>query len=138
VQRQQLEGIVPRSAADFDSGYEVIEPNSGILLPVEYDYAVAEFDSFRQWCGADQKAKAFCPAESIVGAAERFRLAISLEAACLAPCSPLVDSVLGQTVPKLSVEGFDHLRPRRYGWRRCWVSGLLHWWGGSPCYRVMS
>jgi hypothetical protein len=95
VQRQQLKSIVPRSAADFDSGYEVIEPNLGILLPVEFDYAVAEFDSLRQRCGADQKAKAFCPAESIVGTVEHFRLAISLEAACLAPRSPLVDSVLG-------------------------------------------
>jgi hypothetical protein len=41
MQRQQLKSIVPRSAADFNSGYEVIEPNSGILLPVEFDYAVA-------------------------------------------------------------------------------------------------
>jgi hypothetical protein len=62
VQRQQLEGVVPGSAADFDSGYEVIKPNSGILLPVELDYAVAELDSLRQRCGADQKAKAFCSA----------------------------------------------------------------------------
>jgi hypothetical protein len=59
VQRQKLEGVVPGSAADFDSGYKVIEPNSGILLPVELDYAIAELDSLRQWCGADQKAKAF-------------------------------------------------------------------------------
>jgi hypothetical protein len=45
VQQQQLEGVVPGSAADFDSGYKVIEPNSRVLLPVELDYTVAEFDS---------------------------------------------------------------------------------------------
>jgi hypothetical protein len=48
VQRQQLEGVVPGSAADFDSGYEVIEPNSGVLLPIELDYTIAELDSLRQ------------------------------------------------------------------------------------------
>jgi hypothetical protein len=53
MQRQQLVGIVSRSAADFDSGYEIIEPNSGVLLPVELDYAIAELDSLRQRCGAD-------------------------------------------------------------------------------------
>jgi hypothetical protein len=53
MQRQQLEGVVSRSAADFDSSYEIIEPNSGVLLPVELDYSVAELDSLRQWCGAD-------------------------------------------------------------------------------------
>jgi hypothetical protein len=138
MQRQQLDGIVSRSAADLDSSYEVIEPNSGVLLPVELDYAIAELDSPRQRCGANQKAKAICPAQSIVGAAECFRLAISLEAARLTPRSRLVDSILGQTMPKLSVERFDRLRPRRYGWHRCWVSGLLHWWGGSSCCRIMS
>jgi hypothetical protein len=61
VQRQQLEDVVPGSATDFDSGYEVIELNSGILMPVELDYAIAELDFLRQRCGADQKAKAFCP-----------------------------------------------------------------------------
>jgi hypothetical protein len=53
MQRQQLEIIVSRSATDFDSSYEIIEPNSGVLLPVELDYAIDELDSLRQWCGAD-------------------------------------------------------------------------------------
>jgi hypothetical protein len=53
VQQQQLEGIVPGSAADFDGGYEVVEPNSGVLLPVELEYTVAELDALRQRCGMD-------------------------------------------------------------------------------------
>jgi hypothetical protein len=53
VQQQQLEGVIPGSAADFDGGYEVVEPNSGVLLPVELDYTVAELDAPWQWCGSD-------------------------------------------------------------------------------------
>jgi hypothetical protein len=53
VQRQQLERVIPGPAADFDGGYEVVEPNSGVLLPVKLDYTIAELDAPRQWCGTD-------------------------------------------------------------------------------------
>jgi hypothetical protein len=95
MQRQQLEGVTSRSATDLDSSFEVIKPDSGVLLPVELDYAITELDSLWQWCGADQEAKAIYPAQSIVGVAECFRLAISLKAVHFAPRSRLVDSVLG-------------------------------------------
>jgi hypothetical protein len=72
-----------------------IEVRRHHLLPVEFDYAIAELNSLRQWCRADEKAKAICPAQSIIGAAERLRLAISLEAARFTPRSRLVDPVLG-------------------------------------------
>jgi hypothetical protein len=48
-----VEERCPGSAANGDGGYEVIEPNSRVLLPIELDYPVAKLDSFRQWHGAN-------------------------------------------------------------------------------------
>jgi hypothetical protein len=53
MQRYQLKGGTSRSAANGDGGDEVIEPNLRVLLPIELDYTVAEFYSFRQRCGAN-------------------------------------------------------------------------------------
>jgi hypothetical protein len=80
VQRQQLESIVSRSTAYGDGGDEVIQPNSGVLLPIELDYAVAKLDPFRQWCGTNQEAKALRSAQPVAIAAECFQLAFFLEA----------------------------------------------------------
>jgi hypothetical protein len=57
-----MESIVSGSTADCDGGHEVVEPNSRVLLPIELDDTIAELDSFRQWCGTDQEAKALCSA----------------------------------------------------------------------------
>jgi hypothetical protein len=43
-----------------------------------------------------------------MSAAERFRITFFLEAARLASRSLLVDSVLGQTMPKLPIDGFNY------------------------------
>jgi hypothetical protein len=61
-----------------------------------------------------------------------------LEAVHLTSCSPLVDSVLGQTMLKFPVDGFNHLCSGRRDWHRCWVPNLLHWWGDYPWCRIVS
>jgi hypothetical protein len=48
------------SAVDGDDGYEVVKPDSRVLLPIELDYSIAKLDSFWQRCRADKDAEAFC------------------------------------------------------------------------------
>jgi hypothetical protein len=55
-----MESIVSGSTADGDGGHEIIEPNSRVLLPIEFDDTIAELDPFRQWRGTDQETKTLC------------------------------------------------------------------------------
>jgi hypothetical protein len=58
VQLQQLQGVVSGPAADGDSGQEIVEPYSWVLLPVELGDAFADLDPFWQRCGANESAEA--------------------------------------------------------------------------------
>jgi hypothetical protein len=94
VQRQQLKGVISGSAADGDDSYEVIKPNSRVLLPIEFDYTVAELDSLWQWCGADEDAEALCTTQSMAIVAECLWLAFALELACFTLRGCQVDCAL--------------------------------------------
>jgi hypothetical protein len=59
--------------------------------------------------------------------AECLWLAFVLEVACFTLCTCQVDSVLSQTMPKLTIDKFYDLSHGRYCWRRCLVSKLLCW-----------
>jgi hypothetical protein len=73
-------------ALSFKCSDKVIEPNSGVLLPIELDYAVAKLDPFRQWHGTNQEAKAFRSAQSLTITAECFQLSFLLEAMRIVSC----------------------------------------------------
>jgi hypothetical protein len=94
VQRQQLKGVISGSAADGDGSYEVIKPNSRVLLPIELDYTIAELDSIWQWCGADEDAEALCATQSMVIVVECLWLTLALEVACFTSRTCQVDRAL--------------------------------------------
>jgi hypothetical protein len=91
MQLQQLQSVVPLTAANVDTGQEIVKPNSWVLLPIELGDAFADLDPLWQWCRANETAEALRTAEFIIVVVEGFPFALTIEPTRFTLCASCVD-----------------------------------------------
>jgi hypothetical protein len=94
MQFQQLQSVVPLTAANGDTGQEIVKPNSRVLLPIELGDAFADLDPLWQWRRANETAEALRTMEFVVIVVKGFPFALAIEPARFTLHASCVDPVL--------------------------------------------